>query len=291
MNLQHAFNAIVHYDLAWNPTRHEQREGRVDRFGQRSDEVRVVTIYGQDNGIDGKVLEVLIKKHREIRKSTGISVPVPDETSSQVTGAIVEWLLMRDRGDQQALFGLDEVIGKADEELEVQWSSMAERETRSRSRYAQGSVHPDEVAREVEVIREALGRDEEVRAFTQTALKELGADITTSPGGEFTVTTKSLPAGLEDSIAALIGERPKVPFRVTPPSRVVRPPSPAPTPSSARLPTSCCPPRWTGTHRPSTGPPAAAASSRPAVCKRAPRCCSSATATRWYCPDGSATCH
>jgi superfamily II DNA or RNA helicase len=216
VNLQHAFNAIVHYDLAWNPTRHEQREGRVDRFGQQSDEVRVVTIYGKDNGIDGKVLEVLIKKHREIRKSTGISVPVPDETSSQVTGAIVEWLLMRDQGDQQALFGLDEVIGKADGELEAQWNSMAERETRSRSRYAQGSIHPDEVAREVEVIRAALGRDEEIRAFTQTALKELGADITTSPSGEFTITAKSLPAGLEDSIAALIGERPKVPFRVTP---------------------------------------------------------------------------
>ena len=29
---------VVHYDLAWNPTRHEQREGRVDRqpTGQRS---------------------------------------------------------------------------------------------------------------------------------------------------------------------------------------------------------------------------------------------------------------
>ncbi|MGH3421194.1 MAG: C-terminal helicase domain-containing protein, partial [Streptosporangiaceae bacterium] len=57
VNLQHWFNAVVHYDLAWNPTRHEQREGRVDRFGQRSPDVRVVTIYGEDNGIDGKVLE------------------------------------------------------------------------------------------------------------------------------------------------------------------------------------------------------------------------------------------
>ena len=30
------FDAVVHYDLAWNPTRHEQREGRVDRYGQPS---------------------------------------------------------------------------------------------------------------------------------------------------------------------------------------------------------------------------------------------------------------
>ena len=34
VNLQNYFNAVVHYDLTWNPTRHEQREGRADRFGQ-----------------------------------------------------------------------------------------------------------------------------------------------------------------------------------------------------------------------------------------------------------------
>src|SRR5690606_19182725 len=33
INLQTLFNAVVHYDLNWNPTRHQQREGRVDRFG------------------------------------------------------------------------------------------------------------------------------------------------------------------------------------------------------------------------------------------------------------------
>jgi hypothetical protein len=36
INLQSLFDAVVHYDLSWNPTRHEQREGRVDRFGQPS---------------------------------------------------------------------------------------------------------------------------------------------------------------------------------------------------------------------------------------------------------------
>ncbi|WP_028649417.1 C-terminal helicase domain-containing protein [Nocardiopsis sp. CNT312] len=35
VNLQHYFDAVVRYDLAWNPTRHDQREGRVDRYGQR----------------------------------------------------------------------------------------------------------------------------------------------------------------------------------------------------------------------------------------------------------------
>ncbi|HUK70876.1 MAG TPA: helicase-related protein [Streptosporangiaceae bacterium] len=219
VNLQHHFNAVIHYDLAWNPTRHEQREGRVDRFGQRSEDVRVVTIYGGDNGIDGKVLEVLIRKHREIRKLTGISVPIPDETSSQVTDAIMEWLLMRGQAstDQQALFELDEVIGKTGGELDVQWRSMADREDRSRSRFAQGTIHPYEVAAEAAAIRAALGPDDEVRAFAKSALKALNADLATAPDGDgFTVTTSTLPPGLWDAIGALIGERRRLPFSVTP---------------------------------------------------------------------------
>ncbi|MGH3252869.1 MAG: C-terminal helicase domain-containing protein, partial [Trebonia sp.] len=220
VNLQHYFNAIVHYDLAWNPTRHEQREGRVDRFGQQSSDVKVVTIYGGDNGIDGKVLEVLIRKHREIRKSTGISVPVPDETSGKVTDAIIEWMLLRAKdtgaGDQQALFELDEITSNTSKDLDEQWNSMAERERRSRSRFAQGSIHEADVAPEVAAIRAALGSDDEVRAFTRTALTALGADLTTSPDGGFTVTTSGLPVGLRDAVAALIGERRQIPFSATP---------------------------------------------------------------------------
>ncbi len=218
VNLQHHFNAIVHYDLAWNPTRHEQREGRVDRFGQRSADIRVVTIYGSDNDIDGRVLDVLIRKHREIRKSTGISVPVPDETSAAVTDAVVGWLLRRDRaaGSQQALFDLGEVTGQQALDLEAEWNSMAERERRSRSRYAQGSVHPDDVAREVTATRAALGSDDEIRSFTRTALRALGGDLTGAADGDFTVTTATLPAGLRDSIAAVAGERPGIAFRTAP---------------------------------------------------------------------------
>jgi len=35
INLQDKFTAVLHYDLSWNPNRLEQREGRVDRYGQR----------------------------------------------------------------------------------------------------------------------------------------------------------------------------------------------------------------------------------------------------------------
>ena len=73
INLQEHFNAVMHYDLSWNPTRHEQRDGRVDRFGQASTKVRVLTYYGSDNRIDGVVVDVLLRKHKAIQKRLGRS--------------------------------------------------------------------------------------------------------------------------------------------------------------------------------------------------------------------------
>ena len=49
INLQEHFDAVVHYDLSWNPTRHEQREGRVDRFGQPKKTLQMMTYYCPGN--------------------------------------------------------------------------------------------------------------------------------------------------------------------------------------------------------------------------------------------------
>ncbi|MFF1867271.1 DEAD/DEAH box helicase [Kitasatospora herbaricolor] len=226
VNLQHHFDAVVHYDLAWNPTRHDQREGRVDRYGQKKDEVRVITLYGADNGIDGKVLEVLIKKYRQIRKDLGISVSIPDETSAGVTDAIVEWLLMRGReGEQEGLFAVDDLVQTRAAELEKDWNSAAEREKASRSRFAQRSIHPEEVAREVAAIRDTLGSAGEIRTFVRDALNALGGVLRDTPGqgadGDFTAEVSGTPAGLRDALAPVVGGdavetgRP-IPFRTDP---------------------------------------------------------------------------
>ena len=89
INLQDNFNAVLHYDLAWNPTRHEQREGRVDRYGQESKDVRVITYYGTDNPIDGVILDVLIRKHKSIKSALGVTVAVPT-SSEQIAEALFE---------------------------------------------------------------------------------------------------------------------------------------------------------------------------------------------------------
>ena len=57
LNLQ-AAGAIINYDLPWNPSRVEQRIGRIDRIGQKYPVVRVVNIFLK-NSVDMQVYRVL----------------------------------------------------------------------------------------------------------------------------------------------------------------------------------------------------------------------------------------
>jgi len=175
VNLQDSFQAVVHYDLAWNPTRHEQREGRVDRFGQRRDVVRAVTIYGRDNRIDQIVLDVLIRKFRAIRDATGVSVPVPDNADG-VVEALVEGLILG--GDAADQLTLDLGLDPRRTGLHQAWESAAERERTSRTKYAQDAIHPEEVTREVAAARAALGTHAEMEQFTLDVLTALGTSVT-----------------------------------------------------------------------------------------------------------------
>ncbi|MGH3301491.1 MAG: helicase-related protein [Streptosporangiaceae bacterium] len=206
VNLQDSFQAVVHYDLAWNPTRHEQREGRVDRFGQRAATVRAVTIYGTDNGIDGIVLTVLIRKHEQIHKALGISVPVPDR-SDDVMQAILEGLLLRDDPGEQLAF--DGMGTERRDDLHRDWDSAVTRERQSRTRYAQAGIQPAEVARELAEIRASLGSRDEVAAFTEEALRALHADVMPLPDG-LRAATGGLPDGLRDAL--LPGHAEPLPF-------------------------------------------------------------------------------
>ena len=179
INLQDRFDAVVHYDLSWNPTRHEQREGRVDRFGQPAPEVRIITYYGENNPVDGIILEVLIRKHRTIRSELGVSVPVPVDTDS-VVEAILEGTILHSSGDQLTLF--EKGVGRRDS-LHREWDDAADREKRSRTVYAQRTIKADEVAPIVADVRASIGSPTDVAAFVPAAVTAVhgtaaGADPT-----------------------------------------------------------------------------------------------------------------
>lgn len=198
INLQSGFDAVIHYDLSWNPTRHEQREGRVDRFGQPADEVRIVTYYGADNDIDGLVLNVLLRKHETIRTSLGISIPVPGDPNA-VVEAIVEGLLLRPAHSARRPEPLPlEDLPPAQARVLRDWEDAAEREKRSRTVFAQEGIHTDDVARELDAVRAALGAVGDVRRFVLDAVVAHGG--TCKGTDPVHIALDEAPAALRDAV-------------------------------------------------------------------------------------------
>lgn len=199
INLQTLFDMVVHYDLSWNPTRHQQREGRVDRFGQPADVVRSVLLYSPDSAIDGAVLDVILRKADMIRKATGVTVPLPEDRGA-ITGALMNAVLLRKsaKGKKHQL-AFD--FAEDTREVETRWRNAEEGERRSRARFAQNAIKPEEVTPEWKRWRELLGDATEVRRFTERAMIRLNAPLEPVNGG-FKAPLAHLPAAVSERLAA-----------------------------------------------------------------------------------------
>ncbi len=201
INLQEGFNALLHYDLPWNPNRLEQREGRIDRFGQQSDSVEVALLYGSNNPIDGVVLEVLLRKAREIRRSIGISVPFP-ENSASVMEAVTHAILLKpsvsvqQASHQLTMFVAEEIeaekyrVAKAFEEAE-------KREKASRSIFAQNTIKANEIEADLREVDEAIGDVKAVEQFVLDSIRFMGVQVELKKEG-YKIYTTNIPQRLRD---------------------------------------------------------------------------------------------
>ncbi|WP_192384286.1 DEAD/DEAH box helicase [Mesorhizobium silamurunense] len=174
INLQQLFDTVIHYDLSWNPTRHQQREGRVDRFGQPAELVRSIMMFSPDSAIDGAVLEVIIRKAEEIRKATGVTVPLPDERGP-VTDALMASMMLRRGGSRQ--LALDLRLDDGTKAMEARWRDASESEKKSRARFAQNVMKPQEVAPEWEKVRTLLGSPQDAKIFIERAMSRFGVPL------------------------------------------------------------------------------------------------------------------
>lgn len=197
INLQSLFDSVVHYDLSWNPTRHQQREGRVDRFGQRAAVVHSILLYSPDSAIDGAVLDVILRKAEAIRKATGVTVPLPEERGA-VTNALMNAVLLR-KGKTQQL-SLDLGLNVDATAIETRWRDVEEGEKRSRARFAQNVIKPEEVAPEWKRWRETLGTPEQVERFVRRAMSRLDAPLESSANGTSLAHISALPPSISERL-------------------------------------------------------------------------------------------
>ncbi len=204
VNLQELFNAVVHYDLAWNPTRHEQREGRVDRFGQQSKKVWCTMLYGTDNPVDGIILQVILRKAKIIKKELGVSVPVPED-DGKIQVALVKAALLKKNAfskSNQIEIDFGEEYEKQVRLANSKWESAVEKAKHNRTIFAQQTIKPDVIMPEWEKTKAALGDSEDVQRFFDVATTLLNADKTQEGELSFTLKVNSLPREIVSQIAA-----------------------------------------------------------------------------------------
>ena len=189
VNLQELFTAVVHYDLSWNPTRHDQREGRVDRFGQQADKVRCLLIYGANNPVDGFIMQVILRKSQTIREKLGITVPVP-ENSERISQALIQAALFKDNFKKKNVYEQGELFDTAsfarlEKQMELDWQNQQEKVKRTRTIFAQNTIRPEEVMTLWEKQQEVLGGNRDMGWFCRQGIATLGYRLE-SAGGQGT---------------------------------------------------------------------------------------------------------
>ena len=188
IDLQHTFDAVIHYDLCWNPTRHEQREGRVDRFGQARSAVRALMLHGGDsNPVDERVRTVILEKEKTIRKELGVSVPIPGNANT-ITQAVLGGIFGKAAKAIQGFLnlGLPGFGGSGsdlDAVIDAEWQSAKENAKTTRTIFAQRSLKPEEALREWNRTRESLGSDDAVERLVLNACRRLNLPIGPLPSG------------------------------------------------------------------------------------------------------------
>lgn len=201
IDLQYASNQIIHYELPWNPNRLEQRNGRVDRFGQPKRRVYIRTLIMQDT-LEAAILEILMRKAERIRHDYGFSPPFFGDDLA-VLDAIAEYGKEISIGPQKKLFEfmetqMDRWRERARELIPNLYSEDLIKIMQEDSFYGQTKIQFPEVEERMKKTIETVGSEEELRKFVEGALVQLGGRI--EPTEDRQIYNVYLPEDLKESM-------------------------------------------------------------------------------------------
>jgi len=81
--------AMINYDMPYNPMKVEQRIGRLDRFGQMADKVIIANMYLKDT-VDEKIYHLLYDRIQLIEDSVGFMEPIIGQQLAELQKGIFE---------------------------------------------------------------------------------------------------------------------------------------------------------------------------------------------------------
>jgi len=80
-------DVLINYDLPWNPMQVEQRIGRLDRFGQKSESIRIFNFFIEDT-IEGRIFERLYNRIQIFEGAIGSLETILGPTIKELTKEI-----------------------------------------------------------------------------------------------------------------------------------------------------------------------------------------------------------
>ena len=203
VNLQQGFEAVIHYDLPWNPNRMEQRNGRIDRFGQTAPSVLVSTLHSKNSLVDDIVLNILYKKQDEIRKKLGVYLPIADNDAT-----LMETIMKRifeakapakQNYNQPTLFDDDPEWQMAlEKEREIKLKEMENNEKISHTYFAHNNkqMDPSRLTASLNEARSVIGGVEDTCDFVVKQLQNAEVNIKCDSPLCYSFQLLDLPAGL-----------------------------------------------------------------------------------------------
>jgi len=200
MNLQYLCSQIIHYELPWNPNRLEQRNGRVDRYGQPEDEVHIRSII-VDGSLDELILKRIIERSDRIKEAFGFSPPFFNNESDIVkylfnVGKVpltrskkekhdnsLRQLSLYDSFNNNSYF-LNNNTKAADaddeynyEEEDIFFNKQIQK-IKNESFYGQTDIRLPEIEKKLEQTQKSIGREEDLEKFVLSGLRLFGCNYT-----------------------------------------------------------------------------------------------------------------
>ena len=202
VNLQQGFETVIHYDLPWNPNRMEQRNGRIDRFGQTSQSVFISTLHSKNNPVDDIVLNILYKKQDEIRKRLGVYLPIADNDASlmeTIMQRLMESKVSTQQYSQPTLFDDDPSwMAQQEKEHEIKLKKMEENEKISHTYFAHNNrqMDPSRLTGSLNEAKSVIGGIEDTCAFVIDQLLNSEVNVKCDSPLCYSFSLLGLPANL-----------------------------------------------------------------------------------------------
>ncbi len=215
INLQELFTAVLHYDLPWNPNRLEQREGRVDRFGQPEPEVRTALLWGEDNPIDSVVLRVLLRKVAAIRDTLGISIPFPEDSRPLLDAIFGEVMSeaekIRNRKEKRQLdllWDANDLIREQEAAVKEALEKAKRKAEAIHSIFAHETIRAEDLEEDLKSADAAAGSPTDVEDFVVETVRLLHGASMEKTGKAWRLDSGNVPDAMRRAFVPSMGGKP-----------------------------------------------------------------------------------